>query len=213
VTGADLVVWRHGRTAWNESGRFQGHLDPPLDEVGHAQARAAAVALRTLAPVAVVSSDLARATETAAYLGTYDTDARLREVDVGEWGGLTRPEIAERFPETYGAWLRGEDVRHEGGETLASVAARATEAVLSRLDGDAAGPLVVVTHGGTSRVLLLTLLGLPVSARAAFEPLGNARWAALRRRGDGWRLLAYNVGREPEATEPRRVDASAGSVL
>ena len=211
---ADLVVWRHGQTAWNAAGRFQGHLDPPLDAVGEAQAADAAPALLALRPSLVVSSDLTRARETAAYLGLpVEVDARLREIDVGEWGGLTRPEIEAKYPETYAAWLAGEDVRREGGETLAEVAVRAAAAVTERLDATGDGPLVVVTHGGTSRALVLTLLGLPVAAGAAFAALGNARWASLERRGSRWRLTAYNVGREAEATEPRADDATAEPVL
>lgn len=196
----DLVVWRHGRTAWNDAGRFQGHTDTPLDDVGHAQSRAAARALALVRPALVVSSDLSRAAATAAYLGLPVTlDARLREIDVGEWGGLSRPEIEERFPETYAGWLRGDDVRREGGETVDEVAARAVEAVTEHLAAVApGGPLVVVSHGGTSRALVLALLGLPASARPLFGALGNARWAALVRRGDGWRLVAYNTGIEPE---------------
>jgi probable phosphoglycerate mutase len=197
VAAPDLVVWRHGRTEWNDTGRFQGHTDTPLDAVGHAQAKAAAALLAAYAPRCVVSSDLARARDTAAYLGLPVTcDERLREVDVGEWAGLSRPEIAERFPETWAGWLRGEDVRREGGETLAEVEARALAAVASVPAGDG-GPLVVVTHGGTSRALVLALLGLPGWARPAFAVLDNARWATLVRHGDGWRLTAYNVGVDP----------------
>jgi broad specificity phosphatase PhoE len=193
----DLVVWRHGRTEWNDTGRFQGHTDTPLDAVGHAQARAAAAALAPYAPNHVVSSDLARARDTAAYLGLpVACDERLREVDVGEWAGLSRNEIAERFPETWAGWLRGDDVRREGGETLAEVESRAL-AALADVPPGAGGPLVVVTHGGTSRALVLALLGLPGSARPAFAVLDNARWATLVRHGDGWRLTAYNVGVEP----------------
>lgn len=215
---ADLVVWRHGRTEWNDAGRFQGQLDPPLDTVGHAQARAAAVALASLEPVGIVSSDLDRARSTAAYLAALTglpvtEDARLREIDVGEWGGLTRPEIEVRFPATWQAWLRGEDVRREGGENLAEVVARASEAVNEHLDRVGGAPLVLVTHGGTSRALVLALLGLPVSYGAAFAALGNARWAALVRRHEGWRLAAYNVGREPDASEPGMDDATAEPVL
>ena len=212
---ADLVVWRHGRTEWNDAGRFQGHLDPPLDAVGRRQARAAVPSLLALSPGLVVSSDLARARETAAFLGLpVEVDARLREIDVGEWGGLTRPEIEERFPDTYAAWLRGEDVRREGGETLAEVAERASAAVLSFAGSVGAGrPLVVVTHGGTARALVVSLLGLPIAAGPAFAALGNARWASFARRGSGWRLTAYNVGREAEATEPRVDDATAEPVL
>jgi probable phosphoglycerate mutase len=185
-----------------------------MEAVGHAQARAAGQALANLAPAAVVSSDLRRAAETAACVGLPVTvDPRLREVDVGEWSGLTRAEIAERFPVTFDAWLRGEDVRREGGETMAEVTARAVAAVRSHLEAAAGGPLVVVTHGGTSRSLVLALLGLPESCRGAFAVLGNARWAALVRHGDGWRLTAYNVGREPEAAGEPPDDTGAEPVL
>ena len=214
---ADLLVWRHGRTAWNDSGRFQGQLDPPLDAVGHAQAAAAARALAALRPAAIVSSDLQRARETATYLADcarvrVALDARLREIDVGEWGGLTRPEIEARFPETNAAWLRGADVRREGGERFSDVLARVAECLREWVARDG-GPLVLVTHGGTSRAVLLALLGLPVSAWPAFGALANARWAALQHRPSGWRLTAYNVGVEPEAAAPGRDDASPDPVL
>lgn len=194
----DLVVWRHGRTEWNDRGLFQGHTDTPLDDIGHAQARRAAAALALLPPARIVTSDLGRAAATADYLGALtglpaERDPRLREVDVGQWGGLSREQVGERFPETYAAWLRGEDVRREGGETSAEVAARAAGCVASYLPAD--GPLVVVTHGGTARALVLALLGLPPEReRAAFAVLDNARWAELVRHGAGWRLAAYNVG-------------------
>jgi probable phosphoglycerate mutase len=216
----DLVVWRHGRTEWNDTGRFQGHVDVPLDSVGHAQAAAAAPALALLRPVGIVSSDLARAAETAAYLGSLCdlpvlADARLRELDVGDWGGLSRSEVIERYPATYAAWLAGEDVRREGGETMSELADRAVAAVTDALAGldTTSGPLVAVSHGGTSRALVVSLLGLPSSAGARFAALGNARWAGLARRDDGWRLSTYNVGRDPAAAEPGNDDASAGPVL
>jgi len=215
---ADLVVWRHGRTEWNDTGRFQGHTDVPLDAVGHAQAETAAAALAMLAPTAIVSSDLARARETATYLSDRTgvplvLDERFREIDVGEWGGLTRAEIETRFPETNAAWLRGEDVRREGGETLSEVTERAMAALTDALEKSGDGPLVVVTHGGVSRALVLALLDLPVSYAGVLAALGNARWAGLIRRGSGWRLTAYNVGREPAATEPGRDDTTTEPVL
>ena len=60
-----LVLLRHGRTEWNETGRAQGHADVPLDEVGLAQAKEVAPVLAALRPVALWSSDLARAAQTA----------------------------------------------------------------------------------------------------------------------------------------------------
>ena len=217
IDPADLVVWRHGRTEWNESGRFQGQLDPPLDDVGHAQARAAAATLAALRPASIVSSDLARARDTAAYLAALTGvevayDPRLREMDVGEWSGRTRREIAELFPETYAAWLRGEDVRREGGENLADMLVRVSAALREHVP-DSGGPVVLVTHGGTARVVVLALLGLPAGVWSAFGAMANARWAALARRGNGWRLTAYNVGHDAEAAAPGNDDASPEPVL
>jgi len=214
---ADLVVWRHGRTEWNETGRFQGQLDPPLDPVGHGQARAAAAALAQLPPGAIISSDLDRAATTASYLAELTglavvPDPRLREIDVGAWGGLTRPAVEARYPDTFHAWLRGEDVHREGGESLSEVATRARAAVDQHLAA-LPRPLVVVTHGGTARALVLSLLGLPVTASQAFAAMGNARWAALEERRGAWRLTAYNVGRERDASEPGRDDATPEPVL
>lgn len=216
----DLVVWRHGRTEWNDTGRFQGHVDVPLDSVGHAQAAAAAPSLARLKPVGIVSSDLARAAETAAYLGPLCDlpvvlDARLRELDVGEWGGLSRAEVIERYPETYAAWVAGEDVRREGGERMSELATRAVAAVTDALAAvdTSSGPLVAVSHGGTSRALIVSLLGLPASAGVRFAALGNARWAALTRREEGWRLSTFNVGRDADAATPRSDDASPAPVL
>jgi probable phosphoglycerate mutase len=205
----DLVVWRHGRTAYNNTERFQGHLDTPLDEVGHAQARAAAAVLASYGPARVVTSDLQRAASTADYLGAaagveVERDARLREVDVGAWSGLTRTEIAERYPADHAAWMRGEDVRRGGGEVSGEVVERASAAVRDRLPCE--GPLVVCTHGGTSRDLVIALLGLPRQARTAFAVLGNAHWAALARHGDGWRLVSYNVAAPAEANADAAVE-------
>ena len=58
MTGRRVVLWRHGQTAWNLAERFQGSSDVELDEVGVAQAGRAARLLTTLAPAAIVSSDL-----------------------------------------------------------------------------------------------------------------------------------------------------------
>lgn len=212
----DLVVWRHGRTEWNDAGVFQGQADPPLDAVGHVQAKAAAAALAALSPARIVSSDLARATETAAYLAELtglpvETDARLREMDVGEWSGRTRAEIARVFPETYAAWMNGEDVRREGGENLADLLGRVSASLAEHLAGPL--PLVVVTHGGTARVATLAVLGLPAEVWAAFSAMENARWAAFVRRTSGWRLTAYNAGPDPDAAEPGNDDASPEPVL
>jgi glucosyl-3-phosphoglycerate phosphatase len=125
-----LVLLRHGQTAWNATGTAQGHADVPLDETGHAQAAAVAPALARLAPARLWTSDLQRATQTAAYVGTASglepvVDPRLREYDVGERTGLTTAEFARKFPVEHAAWRAGEDSpRVRGAESTDEVRAR-----------------------------------------------------------------------------------------
>ena len=126
-----VLLLRHGRTEWNASGRFQGQLDSPLDVIGRAQAEAAAVAVASMEPDAIVTSDLSRAADTAAAVGaelgmSTTMDKRLREIYLGEWQGLTRAEARERFPEEYARWQTGEDARRGEGETYAEVRVSAT---------------------------------------------------------------------------------------
>ena len=209
-----LLVWRHGRTAWNAEGRFQGQLDPPLDPVGQAQARAAAPHLRaaglTAADTIVVSSDLVRAAATAealtGLLGVpLRTDARLREHGMGCWEGLTRDEVEERFPDQSADWMAGRPVRGRGGEEPEQVGDRALAALA---DLPPVAVAVVVTHGGTAGRLVERLLGFGSDSRRVIGPLGNCAWSELVFQGTRWRLLRHNnavldgAGRAPGVGEP-----------
>jgi probable phosphoglycerate mutase len=193
-----LLIWRHGRTEWNASGRFQGQLDPPLDDEGRAQAARTAphlaAALRN-EHVVLVSSDLQRAVDTAGALAPLlgvpvRIDERLREHGLGSWEGLTRDEVAERHPEQHDDWLAGRPVPGRGGEAQADVAARAVAAVADLPHASAA---VVVTHGGTAGRLLEALLGLGPEHRRVFGPLGNCHWSELSFQASGWRLMRHNM--------------------
>lgn len=194
-----LILWRHGRTEWNATGRFQGRLDPPLDEVGRRQAVDAAPHLIASGALdgdaIVVSSDLDRAAETAGALTRLlgvplRLDPRLREHGMGSWEGLTRDEVADRHPEQYADWLAGRPVRGRGGEEPEQVAGRALAAVA---DLPAAPVAVVVTHGGTSGRLIERLLGLGPEQRRLFGPLGNCAWSELREQSGTWRLIRHNA--------------------
>ena len=196
-----LVLWRHGRTAWNAEGRFQGQLDPPLDAEGHRQAAVAAEHLvsafgLTAADTVVVSSDLDRAVQTASALtgslgSPLQVDARLREHGLGDWEGLTRDEVAARYPEQYADWTAGRPVRHRGGEEAGAVAARALQVVT---DLPPARVAVLVTHGGTSGRLLEALLELGPEHRRLFGPLANCAWSEVVPLGSRWRVLRHNWG-------------------
>ncbi len=164
----ELLLIRHGETDWNRGGRFQGHADPPLNETGREQARALAQELADAQIDVVYTSDLARARETAeivaAAIGTDVVALReLREIDVGEWQGLTWPEIEERFPEGARSW---HDRGHgwETGETYEQLGERILRA-LRRIAADhPAQRVLVVGHGGTIRATRAFLEGTSVAA-------------------------------------------------
>jgi probable phosphoglycerate mutase len=194
-----LLLWRHGRTTWNDIGRFQGHADPPLDATGRAQVAAVAPLIRAMNPELVVSSDLQRCRDTAAGLDLpFRTDARLREIDLGLWSGLTGAEAAVRFPEEDRAWREGQDVPRGGGETYQQVARRAGELFDEiRAEGLPVTPdgvVVFVLHGGTARSLIGHVLGLPSRLWWHFGPLANCRWSVLRLAEGGFRLTEHNAG-------------------
>ena len=95
-----IVILRHGRTTWNAERRFQGQEDPPLDEVGIAQAIKAASILNSIEYAKVVSSDLIRAQKTAEMVvgsSRVETDIAFRETHCGNWQGRTWPEIEKEL--------------------------------------------------------------------------------------------------------------------
>lgn len=198
-----LLLLRHGRTEWNLSRRAQGHADVPLDEVGHAQARAVAELVAALRPVRLWSSDLRRAAQTAAYLAEQTGvqvryDARLREFSVGEGQGLTWEEARARFPHVTGEHSIADRLRGvPGAETHGEVAARivpAVEEILSLLGPGETG--VVVGHGASLRVALAGVLGWDDAVAQTLGVLDNCRWAALDVQPETGRrrLTGYGLG-------------------
>ncbi|MEV1005895.1 histidine phosphatase family protein [Streptomyces sp. NPDC049881] len=200
-----VILWRHGQTAWNLEDRFQGQLDIDLTDTGRAQARRAARQLATLAPHAIICSDLRRTRDTAAELSavtglevTYDE--ALRETYAGEWQGLTHTEIQARFGDQYAAWRRGEPVRRGGGELETEVADRAATLVERTVEKLPPGAvLVVVSHGGAIRTTIGRMLGLPSQSWEALGGLTNCCWSVLGESFRGWRLLEHNASSLPEA--------------
>ena len=168
-----LWIIRHGQTEWNLEHRWQGRRDSPLTAQGVAQVQAVGERLKSmgLTQVSMRASPQGRALRSANLIAKVldrpapPTDARLQEIDVGDWTGLTRDEIATRLGPWDGLFTPYEAAPN--GEGIAGLQSRVTE-----LLADLNGPTILVTHGITSRLLRAVALGLP-SERAQDVPGGQ----------------------------------------
>jgi probable phosphoglycerate mutase len=194
-----LILWRHGRTTFNAIGRVQGQLDVELDEVGLAQAADSAVRVAQREPTHIVSSDLQRASRTAAALAELTglpvrLDPRLRERHFGPWQGLSGAELRERYPEDYGRWPT-EEIANPEIETIDDMAKRVAAGLRDAIEqaGEDA-VVVVVTHGGTARVGCGSLLHWPQSVWPTLGALHNChRTELVHRVTRGWQLDGHNL--------------------
>ena len=190
-----VLLVRHAETAWNREGRYQGWTDTALSETGRAQADAVGRLLAVEPLAAVWSSPLRRAADTAAAIAApFGLPVRLseafKEMRLGEWEGLTVAEVSARFPDQHRGWL---DQPHlaswPGAETLDDVRRR----VLAGLDdlrlAHDGQVVCLVTHGVSSRILILEALGLgpdrlwslQVSPSGVSELEFRDDWTALHR--------------------------------
>jgi broad specificity phosphatase PhoE len=148
-----ILLARHGETDWNLQRRVQGHSDTPLNETGRAQALALAETLDEAALDAIYTSDLARARDTAQVVADRKGLAvtvvpELRERNFGTWEGLTDDEILVRFPAARtGSW--------GDAETKEELAERVLGALQRIAAAHPGGRVLVVTHGGPVRALLV----------------------------------------------------------
>ncbi|MFD4368164.1 histidine phosphatase family protein [Rhodococcus sp. NPDC058521] len=207
MTGAGvrrLILLRHGQTEYNAGNRMQGQLDTELSDLGRAQARTAGDAMSALSPVAIVSSDLRRALDTATEVGdsagvSVQVDERLRETCLGEWQGMTHLEVDSEFPGARARWRADATWAPPGGESRVDVAERSrpvVEELLEKHDGWDAAPVLLVAHGGLVAALTATLLDLPVNRWPVLGGLGNTSWVQLSAHGSDrpeWRLDVWNA--------------------
>jgi glucosyl-3-phosphoglycerate phosphatase len=209
ATARRLVVVRHGETLDNAAGIWQGLKNSELSPVGLAQADKAAPVVAAYQPELIVASDLARARVTAERLGeaagmAVRLDPRLREIDVGEWQGVTTAQVRNRDPELLAAMGRGEDVRRgHTGEPVGALAARvraALDDVIAELSPGRVA--VVVCHGVAARAGVASLVGLDqMQALQVLWGLENCHWAVLAEASlvsgapvpARWRLDAWNL--------------------
>jgi glucosyl-3-phosphoglycerate phosphatase len=154
-----LLLLRHGQSTWNADGRWQGQADPPLSALGEEQAGDAARRLAHGQFCRVLASDLRRARRTAEILAEalglpVEVDPDLREIDVGDWQGLTRAEINQRAPGALAEWSEGRSESTPGGETRTHLTDRARAALMRAAMAASPGDRVLlVSHGALIRNL------------------------------------------------------------
>jgi len=199
MTAAKVVLWRHGETDWNSDGRYQGQANIPLNDRGKLQARLAAPLIAGLRPSRLVTSDLIRARQTAHELAEIsdlnaELEPRLREINVGDWVGMTNEQVFAAHPDFREALYAGRDARRSAtGETGAEAGARVAEALLDMAESSPAGSTVVaVGHGFSLRIATVFLLGLDYAHNMTLGGLWNSSWTILQPAGEQWRLASYN---------------------
>ena len=170
-----IYLVRHGQTQFNAERRQQGRLDSDLTPLGLSQAAAVGRLLQGLtakpAGWRLVASPLGRAQATAAIIGrslglAVETDPRVTEVSFGEWDGRLRDELAAEHPEVFAR--KDWQFSAPGGERYEEVHARVSD-WLASLPPEPQRKVIVVSHGGSGRVVRGAYLGLPRTETLAQE--------------------------------------------
>lgn len=199
-----VFALRHGQTAFNATQRIQGHLDIGLDATGRWQAERLGEALADAGIVAVHSSDLARARETAAPLAralglAVVAHADLRERHFGRLEGLSYAEIEQRFPEDARRWRQREPgFGPGGGESLQVFSARVLEVFTRLAEVHRGQTIAVVAHGGVLDCLYRAAQGIELQAPRTWQ-LANAAVNRLLWTGEGFRVVGWDDRRHLEA--------------
>jgi probable phosphoglycerate mutase len=199
-----LILVRHGETEWNRQLRFQGQVDVPLNATGHEQARRVAQSLAEGEVHAVVSSDLARARQTAMPLVEHLArrggpalieSAALREQSFGCVDGMGVDEIKQQHPAAWNQWVAFQaDFAFDGGESTRRFHARVLQGLREVADAHRGQTLVVVTHGGVLDMVWRSARALSLDGpRETHIPNGGInrlQWS-LDGAPAGWQILDW----------------------
>ena len=189
-----VTLVRHGRTAFNASGRIQGRVDNPLDDLGRRQAAAVAEALSSevRGGALVIHSPLVRAAETAraiAERGGVATmvDPDWIELDYGDFDGLHQSQVDAR---TWAAWRADAGFRPPNGESLLDVEHRVRSA-LDRIRGLGVRSVIVVSHVSPIKAAVTLALGVEagIAWRTRLDPASVCRIELSK---GGAALLGFN---------------------
>lgn len=172
-----FFVVRHGETAWNVEGRFQGQMDIPLNDKGVAQAELLAQRFVGHEFSAIITSPLARASVTAAKIaevsgcGEFITDVLLTEINHGDWEGCLADEIKCTWPEDFKTWHNAPEkvtMPGTGGESLHDVYRRSSDFAI-KTAAKYTGDVLIASHDAVIKTLLCYWLNTPVSSFWRFQ--------------------------------------------
>jgi len=161
-----LFAVRHGETEFARERRFAGAREVPLTPRGRRQCEAVARALAGATVSAIYASPLGRAQASAALIAAphglqVRTAPSFREMAFGAWEGLTRADVAVRFPDEFEAWRAAPDRVHPpGGDALDAVSARVAGGIAALCEAHEGESVVVVSHAIVTRLIVLAALGL-----------------------------------------------------
>jgi len=161
----EIILVRHGQTAWNKDEVFRGQIDIELDEAGLKQAELLGKYLGHRKLEAIYSSPLQRAVQTAEAIArhhglTVEITAGLNDIDFGEWQGLSLEEVKNKYSKLHSAWVTTPHrVRFPSGESLDDVRKRAVAPVNEVVEKHERA-VVLVSHRVVHKVLMCALLGL-----------------------------------------------------
>lgn len=196
----EVILIRHGETAWNAVKRLQGHLDVPLNTTGERQAAALGRALLDEPLDAIFSSDLQRAYQTAQAVAAprgmqVRIDSGLRERCYGAFEGMMYAEIGQRYPEAYAAWqARDIDTRFPPGvhvaETLREFSQRVIHTITRIVESGRYRKVALVTHGGVLECAHRAAQGIGFAHPRDFDIL-NASVNRLQWNGSGLQILQW----------------------
>ncbi|MDX1413710.1 MAG: histidine phosphatase family protein [Candidatus Promineifilaceae bacterium] len=191
-----IIFIRHGLTDWNREQRWQGHEDIPLNEEGMSQARALSRRISSWPIHALYSSDLLRASQTAAIVAVELNLKPIlkktwRERDVGRFQGLTREQIKTQYPIKYSEMQRG-FVSPPDGENNNDLSRRAESALNELLTNHPGQQIAVVSHGAILQITLLHVLGLPGDAFGRLSLSGNTGISIVQANNGRLRLTCLN---------------------
>lgn len=211
----EILLIRHGETAWNAIKRLQGHIDIPLNAAGERQAAALGSALQDESLDAIISSDLQRAQQTARAIAaprrmTVQLERGLRERCYGAFEGLLYSEIQQRYPEAYAAWqARDIDARFpEGthvGETMREFSTRIIGTIARLVSENKYRKVALVAHGGVLECAYRSARGLGLNHKRDFD-IFNASINRFHWDGHALKLMHWGDVRHLEMLEAAVLD-------